>query len=189
MPGRMVVTGQIGTVRVTLVDVTQPTYQFPEIVAPEGNTPEWDAVEFKARLEAELTGEARRLLDFPNVSVAVEFDPGSLEVIAAIAVVGEIVAGIGAFFDGVRAIRVLFPERIRDRVAGWLGRPVAAASARFETGDGVFDATAEPEKDKTGPGAGEASVKELAAYAALALAVLVVVVGAVIGGLALLGAT
>jgi hypothetical protein len=98
-----------------------------------------------------------------------------------------VVADLGAFLGGVREIRNLFPERIRQRISAWLGRDVAMRHARLETGAGLLRATpAEAEKAEAARGSRPVGVGELAAYAGLALVVLVIVTAVVIGGAALL---
>ena len=198
MACRMVVEGHIATVHVTLVDVEArllqarpqtegarpPVAEFPEIFRPRAATEEWDPEAFKQALAGELTEDARRLLGSRDVRVEVEWEEGSLEV-AAILSAGKLVANVGAFLGGVKAIRVLFPKRIRDRVAGWLGRNVARAAARLEPGTGLLDGKAEEEEPaKAGTGA-----EDLRQYAVLSVLVLVTVVAAVLGGLWVLGVT
>jgi hypothetical protein len=203
MPCRMVVEGHIATVHVTLVDVeasytrtgTAPAApappprvptDFPEIFSPGEAPGERDPEEMRADLEAELTDEARRLLESDDVSVELKWKRGSLE-IGAILVAGKIVADVGSFLGGVRAIRDLFPGRIRERVAGWLGRDVAAAGAHVEAGTGLLRGQAEEKSTGAGGAAdGEFTVQELGWYAVLSLIVLLVVAGAVILGLELL---
>jgi hypothetical protein len=156
------------------------------------------ARQWRRELEDELTDEARRLLPSEDVTedvtVTLSWKPGSLEVAALIAC-GKIVADIGAFLSGLREIRTLFPQRIRERISGWVGPHVAIDEIRLETKTGLLRGKAEePSKpeEPTKPSTEEDSdtrpfsLGALAAYAALSLTVLVVVVLLVVGGVALL---
>jgi hypothetical protein len=185
MPCRIVVEGHVATVRVTLADAEGFHEFFTSFARQEPPGPR-DPETLRASLEVELTDEARRLLESEDVTVELKWKPGSLE-IAAIIAAGKIVADVGSFLGGVRAIRDLFPQRMRDRVSGWLGREVATSDALVEIGSGLLRSDAEADaKAGTKGDAGAAGVRELVMYALLTLAVLLVVAGAVIGGLALL---
>jgi hypothetical protein len=193
MPCRLVLEGELAKLRVSLVErqeelpetgVVRARRNFPELF--EGRDSDLDPEELRSSLEAELTDEARRLLASDDVTVELEWERGSLEVLALIAC-GKVVADIGAFLGGVREIRNLFPERIRQRILAWLGRDVAMRHARLETGAGLLRGTpAEAEKAEAARGSRPVGVGELAVYAGLALVVLVIVTAVVIGGAALL---
>ena len=189
MPCRVVFEGELAKLRVSLVErqeelpetgVVRARRNFPELF--EGRDSDLDAEELRSSLEAELTDEARRLLASDDVTVELEWERGSLEVLALIAC-GKVVADIGAFLAGVREIRNLFPERMRQRISAWLGRDVAMRHARLEMGAGLLRATpADADKTEAARGSRSVGVGELAWYALLALAVLVAITVVVVGG-------
>jgi hypothetical protein len=193
MPCRVVFEGELAKLRVSLVErqeelpeagVVRARRNFPELF--ERGDRDLDPEELRSRIEAELTDEARRLLASDDVTVELEWERGSLEVLALIAC-GKLVADIGAFLGGVREIGNLFPERMRQRISAWLGRDVAMRHARLETGAGLLRGSPEEaDKAEAARGSRPVGVGELAAYAGLALAVLVVVTVVVIVGAALL---
>ena len=194
MPCRVVFEGELAKLRVSLVErqeelpsetaVVRARRNFAELF--EGRDTGLDPEELRSSLEAELTDEARRLLASDEVTVELEWERGSLEVLALIAC-GKVVAEIGAFLGGVREIRNLFPERVRQRISAWLGRDVAMRHARLESGAGLLRGRpADVDKAEAARGGRPFRVGELAAYAVLALAVLVIVAAVVIGGAALL---
>ena len=193
MPCRVVFEGELAKLRVSLVErqeelpetgVVRARRNFPEFF--EGRDSGLDPEELRSSLEAELTDEARRLLESEDVTVELEWERGSLEVLALIAC-GKVVADIGAFLGGVREIRNLFPERMRQRISAGLGRDVAMRHARLETGAGLLRGRLEEaDEAEAAGGSRPVGVGELAAYAGLALVVLVIVTGVVIGGAALL---
>jgi hypothetical protein len=179
MACRVVFEGELAKLRVTLVEPREDESLFFELVSGERGV---DPDELQSSLEDELTNEARRLLDSKDVTVAVSWERGSLEVLAVIAV-AKVVADIGAFLGGLREIRNLFPERIRQRISEAIGRDVAMRRARLETGSGLLSGTPEEaDEEKAAAGTKPVSVGELAAYAGLALAVLLVVTVVVILG-------
>lgn len=210
MPCRVVVEGDLVRLHVTLGDPRARTEarEFPEIWEPtEGSEPprqpsgqsaarqakEADEQERAAEaeqtlkeLEDELTDEVRRLLASEDVEVTLTWKRGSLEVAALIAC-GKIVADVGAFLTGVREIRALVPQRIRDRISAWLGRDVALRGVRLEMETGLLRGKAEKQSAADGDSESRPfSIGALAAYAGLSLAVLVIVALLVVGGLALL---
>jgi hypothetical protein len=189
MPCRVIFEGELAKLRVSLVepqeqgpetaDVPVPR-DFPELF--ERQDRELDPEELRSSLEDELTNEARRLLGSEDVTVEMTWERGSLEVLALIAC-GKVVADVGAFLAGVREIRNLFPERIRQRISAWLGRDVAMRRARLETGAGLLRARPEdPDDAEAAREPTPVSVGDLAWYAGLALVVLVIVAGVVILG-------
>ena len=141
--------------------------------------------ELREQLEGELTHEARRILKSDELKVEVRSRSGSILVTALI--VGKVVADVGAFFAGVREIRGLFPDRIRDRVTAWLGPDVPRRDVRLIMKSGLEGAKAADEEEAEGdPAKRPVTAKELSAYAALSLAVLLVVAAlTVLGALAL----
>jgi hypothetical protein len=177
MPCRIAVDGELATLRLRLADPQEPTRNlFLEL--GEGR----EALE--KELGDDLTDDARRLLGSEDVTVVVEVEEGSLLVAAVIA--GKVIGEIGAFFAGLREIRALFPKRIREGISEWLGPDLAMRDKFFEMGRGLLRAKeADPEdtdaKDKDGK-TDPASLLELAAYALLSLAVLIVVALVVIKG-------
>jgi hypothetical protein len=181
MPCRMIVEGEVATLRVTLVDRgNAPTaLEFSEIFEREAldRNPE----ELRKDLEEELTDEARRLLASDDVSVTLSWKRGSLEVAALIAC-GKVVADVGAFLTGVREIRDLFPQRIRDRISAWLGRDVAMRDSALEMERGLLRGKAEDDSGTAAAGGEAYSPVELAMYAGLSLVVLIVIAGLVILG-------
>jgi hypothetical protein len=191
MPCHIVVEGELANLRVTLVDTWGQRGRardarlgggFSELFEPDEDAR--DPGELRADLESELTDEAQRLLDSDDVTVTVTWQPGSLEVAALIAC-GKIVADIGAFLSGVREIRQLFPQRIRDRVSLWLGRDVAMPQVRLEARTGFLHGKSE-EPTEAAPASTPFSLKELAAYAGLSLLVLVLITVLVLAGAAYL---
>jgi hypothetical protein len=210
MPCRVVVEGDLVTLHVTLGDPRSRTgaREFPEVFEPTegshavgqlggqseaGQAKEADAEQETAaeakqtlkELEDELTDEARRLLASEDVEVTLTWKRGSLEVAALIAC-GKIVADVGAFLTGVREIRALVPQRIRERISAWLGRDVALRRVRLEMETGMLRGKAEKESAADGDSESRPfSVTALRSYAALSLAVLVVV-ALLVGGVALL---
>jgi hypothetical protein len=156
MACRMVVEGELATLRFAL----EGAEEFPE--------------ELREELADELTDIACDKLGSLGATVTLTWDPDSLE-IAALIECEELVADTGAFFSGLRELRRLVPSRVRERINERLPLPVTLGPARLEAETGLLHGKAE-DKDASKTAAAEAvSVRELAWYAGLSLAVLVIV--------------
>lgn len=182
MSSRIVVDGDLATVRMRLNETSRPASHGFEVLLVESPAPgEGERpAELRKSLESRLTTAARAHLG-SGATVSVTWQRGSLEVAAVIAV-AKVVIEIGAFLSALREIRDTFPGITRAAVEEWIGQPVAADPARLEVADGMLDGAAAEEAKAGGGGGGGLGLAELGANAALALAVIAIVVVLVVVG-------
>ena len=187
MADSVVIEGDIATVRMRLseaagnrrngfVELLDETPDSAHATRPE---------EYRKRLEAELTAEARAIFAVAEVSslnVSVTcWRRGSLE-IAALVTAGKLVVEVAELLGALQKLREVFARVTAQLVEAWISRDVQVAPATLETGDDLLLAAVQVEKTKsTAPPEGF-SVVELWSNAALALLVLGATVGAVVLG-------
>lgn len=199
MSTMVTVAGELATMRIRLHEPAfGPSSGFVEILHPEefarGDRPRDPELLLKA-IEDDAGRDARTALGaatrIDDLESSVAWRAGSLEVTVVLSV-AKLVIDAGAFLAGLRELRRLVPRTVRERVAEWLGRPVAADVARLELGAGAFDASvvadpapalpAAPVPATPAPRQPLATVGEHLVYGFSALVVLLVVSAAVIAG-------
>jgi hypothetical protein len=179
MPCHLVVSEELASLHLTAVDAKNFQELRQTLEGPE-------ATELRSAIESELGDVARDKLGSDDVEVQLTWTLGSLELVAVITC-AKLVTEVGAFLAGLREIRSVFPQRIRDHLSTWLGRDVAVRNVQMQMRDGLLHGKTDEPSAKSSDAADQPlSVGELAWYAGLSLVVLLLTALAVIGGVALL---
>jgi hypothetical protein len=184
MASKIEVNAHLATVRVKLRDVDNVRVLSsgdPTVTVDQGFRELDGDQTIPAALARQLTDEAQTRLKSEDVTVEVTWEPEECEVRAAI-MIGETVADVDEFFDGVRKIRRRFPDHICDEVGRRLGRDIAKDDDHLEAGNGLLRIKAAADEKKAAAEKTAFTTADLMKLGSLTLVILLVATLAVIVG-------